>query len=130
MIRAISLRDFLKRVYRQGQSNYLFWRKHPTEEVCVWADVKEIGPRWKLIEDKIELIKASARGLDEIANVRLGEDAELDQLLLGLLHRSYWHAIDAMKLFGSYQKMIELDAQFSEKTQSMDKLVFLPAVSD
>lgn len=130
MIRAVSLEDFLKRVYRQGQSNYLFWQKHPVEEICVWADVKEIEARWKSIEDRVELIKASAKNLDEIANVRLREGIELDQFSLALLHRSYWYAIDTMKLFGSYQKMIELDAQLSEKTQLMDKLVFLPAVSD
>ena len=107
MIRAVNLEDFLTRVYRQGQSNYVFWRKHPVKEVRAWADVKDLEVRWKLVAEKVESIKAAVKGLDEIANARLRENLELDHLTLALLHRSYWHAIDVTKLCGSYTKMIE-----------------------
>lgn len=108
MIRAVTLEDFLTRVYRQGQSNYVFWRKHPADEIREWTDVKDIKARWKSVEEKVQSIKASVKGLDEIANSRLKEGLEIDQLTLALLHRSYWHAFDTMRLFGSYQKMVEI----------------------
>jgi glycosyltransferase involved in cell wall biosynthesis len=107
MIRAISLDDFLRRVNRQGQSNYVFWRKHPCDEIEAWTDVRDLEARWRAVEDKVDLLLASARGLDAIANARLKEGLELDQLTISLLHRSYWHAIDAERLRGSYQKMME-----------------------
>jgi hypothetical protein len=59
------------------------------------------------VEDRIDVLIASARGLDALANARLKEGLELDKLTTSLLHRSYWHAIDAERLRGSYQKMME-----------------------
>ena len=107
MIRAISLDDFLRRTNRQGQSNYVFWRKHPCDQIEAWADVRDLETRWRALEDRIGVLIASARGLDAIANARVKEGLELDKLTTSLLHRSYWHAIDAERLRGSYQKMME-----------------------
>jgi glycosyltransferase involved in cell wall biosynthesis len=107
MIRAISLDDFLRRVNRQGQSNYVFWRKHPCDEIETWTGVRDLEARWRAVEENADLILASARGLDAIGNVRLKEGIELDDLTISLLHRSYWHAIDMERLRGSYQKMVE-----------------------
>jgi glycosyltransferase involved in cell wall biosynthesis len=107
MIRAISLDDFLRRVHRQGRSNYVFWRKHPCDQIEAWTDVRELEARWKAVEDRYEALIASARGLDEIANARLKAGLELNKLTITLLHRSYWHALDAERLRGSYQKMME-----------------------
>jgi glycosyltransferase involved in cell wall biosynthesis len=108
MIRALSLDDFLLRINRQGQSNYVFWRKHPCHEVETLADVRDLEARWRAVKENADLILASARGLDAIANARLMEGLELDELTIALLYRSYWHAIDMERLRGSYQKMIEL----------------------
>lgn len=110
MIRVVTLEDFLTRIYRQGQSNYVFWRKHPVEEVGAWAVVNDLDERWKSVKEKVESIKASVKGLDEIANARVREGVELDKSTVALLHRSYWHAFDMMRLFGSYQKMVEVHA--------------------
>ena len=82
MIRAISLDDFLRRVNQQGQSNYVFWRKHPCHEVETWADVRDLEARWRAVEENADLILASARGLDAIANARLMEGLELDELTI------------------------------------------------
>jgi glycosyltransferase involved in cell wall biosynthesis len=107
MIRAINLDDFLRRVHRQGRSNYVFWRKHPCDQIEAWTDVRDLEARWKAVEDRYEALIASARGLDEIANARVKAGLELNKLTITLLHRSYWHAIDAERLRGSYQKMME-----------------------
>lgn len=107
MIRAVTLKDFLKRLYRQGQSNYVFSQKHPAGEIVAWANVDDLQARWSAVEDKYEMIMASVKGLDDIANSRLLEGLELDELTVGLLHRIYWVAFDATQLYGAHTKMLE-----------------------
>jgi GT2 family glycosyltransferase len=108
MIRAMSLDEFLQRVNRQGQSNYIFWRQHQCDEIEAWADVGDLEARWKAVEAKADLIIASARGLDVIANARLKEGLELDDITISLLHQGYWDAIHTERLRGSYLKMVEV----------------------
>jgi glycosyltransferase involved in cell wall biosynthesis len=107
MIRAVNLDEFLRRVNRQGQSNYVFWRKHPCDQIEAWTDLRHLEARWKTVEERYDALIAATRGLDEIANTRLKAGLELDKQTITLLHRSYWRAIDAERLRGSYQKMME-----------------------
>jgi glycosyltransferase involved in cell wall biosynthesis len=107
MIRAINLNDFLRRINRQGQSNYVFWRKHPCDQIEAWTNVRDLEARWKAVQDRYDALIASAQGLDAIANARLKAGLELDELTISLLHRGYRHAIYAERLRGSYQKMTE-----------------------
>lgn len=115
MIRAVSLDDFHRRVFKQGQSNYVFSKKHPGEEIKAWANVHDLESRWENVQPRVDLIMNSARKLDAIANARLKEGLDLDDLTKALLHRSYWHSIDTELLRGSHKKMMdERDAIYTK----------------
>jgi glycosyltransferase involved in cell wall biosynthesis len=107
MNRAVSLDDFLRRSYLQGRSNYNFWKKHLCYEIETWADVRDLDARWATAAAEADLIIASARGLDAIANTRSVEGLELDELTTSMLHRRYAQAIKMERLRGSYERMVE-----------------------
>jgi len=103
MIRALSLEEFCRRVERQGESNWVFLEKHPTEEVRAWAHLEDLESQWRRVEDRLPRITAAARGLDAIVDARMRHGVEVEPSLLATLHRHYWAAIDAHRVRGSWR---------------------------
>ena len=101
-IRAASLEDFCQRSEKQGFSNWLFYRKHPVEEIETWADVAGLDARWSYFEPRLASFMKNASDLDAIAQVRVKHGFELDNLLLSLLHKSYWTVIDGYRVKGAW----------------------------
>lgn len=119
MIRTISLNDFCKRVEQQGYSNWIFSQKHPVLEVKLWADVIDIHERWNLLKPQIEIFKKRASKLEEIVQAHTKYGIEIDDLLLSLLHTSYWDVIAGMRLQGAWRAYEnEKKTLFSQKTNS------------
>lgn len=107
MIRAVSLLEFCRRVERQGRSNWVFSRMHPSEEVRSWCLVGEIDADWnRLGRQHGELFRVADR-LDRIAQARRKYGLQLDELTLRLLHRAYWDVIAAYRIKGSYEAKVE-----------------------
>jgi len=103
MIRALSLEDFCRRVERQGESNWVFLEKHPTEEVRAWAHLEDLESQWRRVEDRLPRITAAARGLDAIVDARIRHGVEVEPSVLATLHQHYWAAIDAHRVRGSWR---------------------------
>jgi glycosyltransferase involved in cell wall biosynthesis len=101
-IRAASLEEFCQRSERQGYSNWLFYHKHPVPEVKAWADVAGLEARWAYFEVRLAGFMKSAGGLDAIARARVKHGLQLDDLLVSLLHRSYWAVIDGYRVKGAW----------------------------
>jgi glycosyltransferase involved in cell wall biosynthesis len=110
-IRAASLEEFCRRSERQGHSNWLFYRKHPVSEVEAWADVGGLPVRWAYFEPRLDAFMKSAAGLDAIARARLKYGFELDDLLVSLLHKSYWSVIDGYRVKGAWAASQQVDCQ-------------------
>ncbi len=101
-IRAASLEEFCRRSERQGSSNWLFYQKHPIDEVRTWADVADLDNRWAYFEPRLASFMRSAQGLNAIAQARVKHDLELDHLLLSLLYQSYWTVLDGHRIKGAW----------------------------
>lgn len=103
MIRALSVEDFGRRVERQGESNWVFFEKHPVEEVRRWAHLEDLEGQWRRVADRVDRLTAAARGLDAIVDARIRHGVEVEPSLLATLHQHYWAAIDARRIRGSWR---------------------------
>lgn len=106
MIRGIDVDAFMRRTYRQGVANALFYRKHPTREVLSWTQLQDWAARWENTKNRIKYLRRAACKVDRLARIRresgLGDD---DDILL-LLYQSYRDAFDASRLKGSADQLL------------------------
>jgi GT2 family glycosyltransferase len=103
MIRAVSVEDFCRRVERQGESNWVFFEKHPVDEVRRWAHLEDLEGQWNRVADRVDRLTAAARGLDAIVDARIRHGVEVEPELVATLHKHYWAAIDARRVRGSWR---------------------------
>jgi glycosyltransferase involved in cell wall biosynthesis len=106
MIRRIDIDAFMRRVYRQGVANALFYTKHPTPEILSWTQLQDWPAHWENTKSSINHLHRAARKLDRLVRIRrevgLGDD---DGILL-LLYQSYRDAFDASRLKGSADQLL------------------------
>ena len=102
MIRAVSLDDFCRRVERQGNSNLIFSRMHPSPEIESWADIVDLEIRWRKTQARFDYFKKCAADLENIVLSRMKHEVEVDDLLQKLLHQAYWLTIDSHRLRGAW----------------------------
>lgn len=100
MVRPVTFDGFCNRIERQGESNWMFSRLHPADEVLAWGGIPGALERWKELEPHLETVLARARGLEEIVNLRVAEGLELEPALLAELHDAYWQSFDGCRLRG------------------------------
>ncbi len=104
MFRELSIDDFIQRLIKQGESQYVFSRLHRSPEVWQWTEVMDAEKEWPYIEPVYDSLVGSARALDKIANKKLEFGFNLDKQTRDLLYRAYWHAFRACKLKGVTNK--------------------------
>ena len=92
MIRNISFDEFCSRLIRQGRSNHVFSRLHPSPEIKRWTFVNKAEAVWEKLEPVYEAVVRSARELDRLANLKKKLDFGVDDLTQRLLHRGYYAA--------------------------------------
>lgn len=100
MIRDIPFNEFCRRLERQGQSQYVFYKLHPFEEIARWTQVNEAAERWPVIRDGFARLVERARCLDVMANDMAQSGMELTPDFTQLLYEAYWTAFDACKFKG------------------------------
>lgn len=100
MLRALSLAEFCHRTERQGQSNWLFSRLHPSPEIQAWAGIEQAFRLWSGVRGRYDRLIASARHLDALAQERANYGIGTDETFTDLLHGAYWKAIDASRAKG------------------------------
>ncbi len=100
MFRELSIDDFIRRLIKQGESQYVFSRLHESPEVQQWTEVDGVEEAWRDIALNYDRITQSARALDRIANLKLEIGLPLDKMTEKLLHRAYWHAFRVEKIKG------------------------------
>jgi glycosyltransferase involved in cell wall biosynthesis len=100
MIRKVSLEEFLRRLLRQGQSQYRFHRLHPAREVAQWCEIPEWTREWPQLAPHCDDLFASARELDRLLRLRIENDLPPDAGERDLLHGAYRRAFRAAKLRG------------------------------
>ena len=107
MVRPLTFDDFCRRIERQGASNWVFGKLHPTDEVLAWGDIPGAQERWAALEPYFESVLAKARHLDGIANHRIEEGLELAPALVTELHNAYWQSFDGYRLRGMVKAAAE-----------------------
>ena len=100
MVRCLTFDDFCRRIERQGASNWVFGKLHPTNEVLAWGRIQGAEERWAALEPNFETVLANARHLDDLVNHRIEEGLELDPALVAELHNAYWQSFDGCRLRG------------------------------
>ena len=103
MVRSISFDGFCRRIERQGESNWRFLQKHPSDAVRAWTQLDRLEEQWARIADQFTQITAAAKGLDAIVDARIRHRVEVDDALLAMLHDHYWAAFDAHRVRGSWR---------------------------
>lgn len=108
MARKLTVDDFCRRMYRQGQSRFVFSQLHEDPAVQRWAEIAAAGETWREVAAAYDTIVRSARELDRIVRMRRDQRLPVDSLDLSLLHRSYWAAFRASKAKGIVDKAKEM----------------------
>ena len=105
MVREIKFDDFVRRLIKQGESQYIFSEIHRSREVQEWCEVIGATKQWNEFRPMYERIVAAARHLDNIANTKLSLGLNLDEATSTLLHSTYWQAFRLSKIKGIIGKM-------------------------
>lgn len=100
MLRAFSLDEFCRRTERQGQSNWLFSRLHPTPEIQAWAGIEDAFRIWANVGLRYDSLIGAARHLDALAQARADRGLGMDRRFVEMLHRAYRSALDASRAKG------------------------------
>ena len=108
MVRRFEFGDFCRRLWRQGQSNLVFSRLHPTPEVLAWTEVREAERGWSRFGPAYDLVLRSAERLDRMARMQRDAGLEVGPEQTGLLYRAYWAAFRASQYKGIVEKAQEL----------------------
>lgn len=118
MVRNVSVDDVCRRLYRQGQSNFVFSRLHQDPQVQRWTEVGEAGEAWRNAAPAYDAIVRSARELDRTVRMRRRAALPVGPLDLSLLHRSYWAAFRVSKFKGIVEKAKEAGKDLLESPGS------------
>ena len=100
MLREIKFDGFIRRLIRQGESQYLFSKLHSSKDVQDFTEVSGSMNKWIQIKPSFDSILKSAFALDKIANQKLKFGFGIDRNLRYLLHQAYSVAFTASKLKG------------------------------
>jgi glycosyltransferase involved in cell wall biosynthesis len=109
MVRRVGYDDFCWRLFRQGQSNFVFSRLHDDAAVQQCTEVAGARAVWGKVSPIYDAIVRSGRELDHIVRRRLGSGLAVDKQDLALLHRGYWTAFRVSKVKGIVERMAEMD---------------------
>lgn len=104
MMRKISIEDFLRRCYRQGQSNWLFRELHPVAEVREWTETNGLEAEWRIIRTRYADVHKMVCDLDHLASHRVRRGIPTDSVMLHLLYRAYHAAFRAVRIKGSIDR--------------------------
>lgn len=107
MIRNLAFDDFVQRLIRQGESQYVFSKIHADREIEQWTEVVGAETEWHALSELYENLVRSTRALDHIANKKMEYGFGLDKSTEKLLHKRYWDVFRASKLKGINKKMSE-----------------------
>jgi len=107
MVRRVDFAGFCRRLWRQGQSNFIFSRLHDAPEVQRWTEVKEAEEEWARFGPAYELLLRSAGQLDRLVRMRAEAGMAVPPEETALLHRAYWAAFRAAKFKGIVDKARE-----------------------
>jgi glycosyltransferase involved in cell wall biosynthesis len=110
MMRSISLRDYARRIYAQGRSNWHCARKHPVPEVRKWCGVLDLERRWSAMRPCLPLYQGVACEMEELYCARRHAGLVPDDALTWLLHRHYDLVLDGYRLKGSWDASQDTDA--------------------
>jgi len=100
MFREVRFDDFIRRLIKQGESQFIFCKLHKSLEAQNWTQVLEVKESWFRIQPSYDRLVSSASALDKIANKRLELGLAIDRPLERLLYRSYIDAFYASTLRG------------------------------
>jgi GT2 family glycosyltransferase len=100
MIRSIDFDGFCERLQRQGRSQWLFSRLHPTSQIRDYCQLPEYERDWPMYGAAHDGLLRSARELDRLANARRRHGVALDETTAQLLHQAYGRAFKACRLRG------------------------------
>jgi hypothetical protein len=101
MIRAIDYDSFVTRVRRQGESNSLFYEKHPTTEIASWTMKREFQASWPQVKEHVAGIIKCGSDLDALVRSRINLGLDVNSSTIGLLRKAYFEAFDASRMLGS-----------------------------
>ena len=104
MVRGVDLDGFCRRLFRQGESNLVFFGLHPTAEVRAWAEIDGAVAQWPSLAGRRELLQVAARSLDVLFRRRAAAGVASGAEDLALLHGAYHAAFRAAKLAGIASK--------------------------
>jgi hypothetical protein len=100
LVRPATVDEVCRRLHLEGESTLACSRLHPDSGVRGWADVAEAADAWRKVGPVYDAVVRSARELDRLVRMRLGERLPVEDLDLALLHRSYWGAFRASRVKG------------------------------
>lgn len=104
MFRAINFDDFIRRLIKQGESQFIFSRLHKSHEAQKLTNVLGAKEKWAHIKPSYDSIIKSASALDKIANQKLELGFGIDRHLRYLLHQAYSLAFNASQIKGITSK--------------------------
>lgn len=100
MARGVALEDFVRRLERQGRSQYIFSQMHREPEIARWAETTGAQEKWQCICDVYGAKLQAARNLDALVVERMKRGLEIDELTMKLLYDAYWWVFKATKIKG------------------------------
>jgi glycosyltransferase involved in cell wall biosynthesis len=100
MIRPVGLDDFVRRLIKQGRSQYKFSAMYDDPEVHGWCETVEFEKAWEEMGPVYEAMVRSAYALEKIAEMKLAQGLGLDKQTERLPYRAYRWAFKASKLKG------------------------------
>ncbi len=106
MIRGIEVDAFMRRTYRQGVANALFYKKHPTREVLSWSQLQDWPAQWENTKNRINYLRRAACKVDRLVRIRRESGLGDDDDIWMLLYQSYRDAFDAFRLKGSADQLL------------------------
>ena len=108
MERPIDFDGFIKRLYKQGQSQFVFSQIHQDPEILRLTETENAEDIWKKVGDYYPAKLEAAKKLDDMANLREKMGFELDNNFKNILYSSYFWIFKATKIKGIIEKKYDI----------------------
>lgn len=100
MTRAVTLFEFLNRLQKQGQSQAMFSKMHPVDEVRKWCEIDSINEEWRQMKPVYDIAVKSSLELERIINLKARMEIKIDPLTERLFYQALWNVLRAAKVKG------------------------------
>jgi glycosyltransferase involved in cell wall biosynthesis len=109
MKRSIDFDGFIKRLYKQGQSQFVFSMIHKDPEVPHLTETENAEEIWKKIGNYYPAKLEAAKKLDDMTDLREKMGFELDNNFKTFLYSSYFWIFKATKIKGIIEKKRDIE---------------------